>query len=206
MTIGLIDYGRGNLHSVEKALARLDARVVRVTGARGLEGCDQAVLPGVGAFGDAVAALDARDLRAPLLDWLQAGRPFLGICLGYQLLFAESEESPGVRGLGWLPGRVVRFPSGVGKVPHMGWNDVAFTAASGLREASGYFYHVHSYYPVDVPEDLVACWTTYGVRFASGIRRGAVAAFQFHPEKSQSAGLRLLRLVGAAATTAATAA
>lgn len=195
MKIGLIDYGRGNLHSVAKALEAVAPGVEHVTCGAAAEPCDLLVLPGVGAFGDAVAALDARDLRVPLVEWLRAGRPLLGICLGYQLLFAESEESPGSRGLGWLPGRVAKFAPSVGKVPHMGWNEVRFLPASGWEGASGYFYHVHSYYPVDVPEAAVACTTDYGGEFASGIRLGGVAAFQFHPEKSQAAGRGLLRRV-----------
>lgn len=195
MKIGLVDYGRGNLHSVAKALGVVAPGVERVTRPGEIESCDMLVLPGVGAFGDAMAALDAQDLRRPLQDWLGAGRPFLGICLGYQLLFSESEESPGVRGLGWLPGRVVRFRPEVGKVPHMGWNEVTFLPSSGWECCSGYFYHVHSYYPVEVPSSFVACTTSYGGLFASGIRSGCVAAFQFHPEKSQAAGRNLLRRV-----------
>jgi len=195
MKIGLVDYGRGNLHSVAKALGAVASGVERVARADEIERCDMLVLPGVGAFGDAMAALDAQDLRRPLLDWLQAGRPFLGICLGYQLLFAESEESPGVRGLGWLPGRVLRFRPEAGKVPHMGWNEVKFLPASGWGPCGGYFYHVHSYYPAEVPLELTACTTEYGGTFASGIRSGQVAAFQFHPEKSQAAGRSLLRRV-----------
>lgn len=196
MTVGLIDYGRGNLHSVDKALSRVGCRVERIRTAAEFEAAEAIVLPGVGAFGDAMNALDRMDLRGPLIDWLQSGRPFLGICLGYQLLFATSEESPGVAGLGWLPGRVVLFPDSVGKIPHMGWNTVSFSPESGLAPESGgdYFYHVHSYYPDGVPDEFTACTTNYGgVTFASGIRRGAVAGFQFHPEKSQAAGLGLLR-------------
>jgi imidazole glycerol phosphate synthase glutamine amidotransferase subunit len=195
MKIGLIDYGRGNLHSVEKALARVDHSIHRVQRADEFSEVDVLVLPGVGAFGDAMNALDAQGLRAPLRAWLDEDRPFMGICLGYQLLFASSEESPGVEGLGWLPGRVVRFPSSVGKVPHMGWNEVHFRAQGPLRTASGYYYHVHSFYPVDVPDSAVVCTTNYGGEFASGIRLGNVAAFQFHPEKSQKAGLQLVRLL-----------
>ncbi|MDX6767545.1 MAG: imidazole glycerol phosphate synthase subunit HisH [Candidatus Methylacidiphilales bacterium] len=195
MKVGLIDYGRGNLHSVTKALARVGCQVSRVSRSDEFSTCEGLVLPGVGAFGDAMNALDRQDLRAPIVDWLASGKPFLGICLGYQLMFAEGEESPGVRGLGWLPGQVVLFPPSVGKIPHMGWNRVTFREASGLAPAGGsdYFYHVHSFYPDAVADGDTACTTTYGgVTFASGIRRGAVAGFQFHPEKSQAAGLALL--------------
>lgn len=203
MNAGLLDYGRGNLHSVEKALARNGAVVRRVREPKEAEGVDWLVLPGVGAFGDAMAALDERGLRDFLREWLEDERPFLGICLGYQLLFESSEESPGVRGLGWLPGRVVKFPAVVGKVPHMGWNEVRFRPSSGLEQAGGYYYHVHSYYPEGVPAELVACETEYGgIRFASGVRKGRMAAFQFHPEKSQKAGLDLLREVLAVAVPA----
>lgn len=200
---GLVDYGRGNLHSVEKALVRTGAEVRRVRTAREVEDVDWLVLPGVGAFGDAAAALQSQGLTEAVRCWLREDRPFLGICLGYQLLFEASEESPGVAGLGWLPGQVVRFPASVGKVPHMGWNEVKFRSGSGWEEASGFYYHVHSYYPAEVPDEAVVCETEYGLRFASGIRVGRVAAFQFHPEKSQRAGLDLLRLAARMATSIA---
>ncbi|NJL72021.1 MAG: imidazole glycerol phosphate synthase subunit HisH [Candidatus Competibacteraceae bacterium] len=128
---------------------------------------------------------------------MEADRPFLGICLGYQLLFAESEESPGVAGLGWREGTVRRFPESVGIIPHMGWNRVEAGAGAGwlgpVFSGAPYFYHVHSFFPDGLDEAEIACMTGYnGLTFASGIRSGNVCAFQFHPEKSQDNGHRLL--------------
>lgn len=197
MKVGLIDYGRGNLRSVEKALQRVGAEVVRVTQSSELTGVDAVVLPGVGSFGDAVRNLEERGLIQPVKSWIQADKPFLGICLGYQLLFESSEESPGVKGLGVFPGAVVRFPATVGKVPHMGWNRVIPRNCPGSLfgelEPEPFFYHVHSYYPARVAESLTACTTEYGgISFSSGLIKGNLHAFQFHPEKSQENGRRLL--------------
>ncbi|MDR1191193.1 MAG: imidazole glycerol phosphate synthase subunit HisH [Verrucomicrobiales bacterium] len=196
MNIGLIDYGRGNLHSVDKALELLGANVELVADGDRFAAQDALVLPGVGAFGDAMRNLAERGLVEPIRAWVRAGKPFLGICLGYQLLFDESDESPNVSGLGLVRGRVVKFPPAVGKIPHMGWNNVTVSDAGRALFApvSGeYFYHVHSYFPQPADISLAACWTEYeGVRFASGIVSGRLAAFQFHPEKSQANGLRLL--------------
>ncbi len=196
MKIGLINYGRGNLHSANKALESLGADVELLASGDRFATKDVLVLPGVGAFGDAMHNLAERGLVAPIRDWVKAGRPFLGICIGCQLLFDSGEESPGAQGLGLVKGRVVRFPASVGKIPHMGWNnvtpsDAGATLFDGI--ADGYFYHVHSYYPQVADESLVACWTTYeDVKFASGVISGNLAAVQFHPEKSQANGLRLL--------------
>jgi imidazole glycerol-phosphate synthase subunit HisH len=198
VNIGLIDYGRGNLRSVEKALQYQGARVIRVESAQQMMEQDAVVLPGVGSFGDAMMNLQSRGLVQGLRDWLSEDKPFLGICLGYQLLFESSEECPGVPGLGWLLGQVVQFPVSVGKIPHMGWNTVEPTdrcregILAGL-DADSHFYHVHSYYPESVKADQVACYTEYGsLRFASGISHGNRHAFQFHPEKSQENGLKLM--------------
>jgi glutamine amidotransferase len=205
----LIDYERGNLRSVEKALQQVGMDVERGSDPRAFKGPDLVVLPGVGAFGDAMRNLQSKDLVEPIRDWLGAGRPFLGICLGFQLLFESSEESPDEPGLGWVPGRVVRFSAMVGKVPHMGWNEVvAEPRPEGTLAAfdgPAYFYHVHSYYPVDVPADVVAGRTEYGVKFVSAIEKGNAFACQFHPEKSQENGLKLLdsfreRIAGASVT------
>jgi imidazole glycerol phosphate synthase glutamine amidotransferase subunit len=194
--IGLVDYGRGNLRSVEKALQQVGGDVERVNSPDFFNGFEAMVLPGVGSFGDAMQNLKSCGLVEPLREWLALDKPFLGICLGYQLLFEEGEESPGVSGLGWLPGKVVKFPDSVGKVPHMGWNQILPGAGNdsilaGLGE-NPYFYHVHSYYPEFVAEEAVACRTEYGFPFVSGISKGNVHAFQFHPEKSQDNGLKLL--------------
>ncbi|WP_287152851.1 imidazole glycerol phosphate synthase subunit HisH [Candidatus Solincola tengchongensis] len=192
--IAVVDYGMGNLRSVEKAFAFLGHRV-KVTGdPREVAAAEGVVLPGVGAFGDAVRELEERGLTGALMEVLEEDRPFLGICLGYQLLCGESEESPGARGLGFLPGRVVRFGEGL-KVPHMGWNDVHVLRPHPLLEGiedGTFFYFVHSYYVLPDREEDILMRTEYGVSFASGAAVGKVAAFQFHPEKSSTAGLRIL--------------
>lgn len=192
--ITIIDYGMGNLRSVEKAFAYLGHEVAVSHDPRYLERATGIVLPGVGAFGDAMKELESRGLVEPLRAAIAAGAPFLGICLGYQLLFETSEESPGVSGLSVLPGRVVRFPPDV-KVPHMGWNDARLERQHPVMEKveeGSFFYFVHSYYVVtDIPGDRLTS-TSYGVDFASAAARGNLVAFQFHPEKSSSAGLRIL--------------
>jgi len=192
--IVIVDYGMGNLRSVEKAFAFLGHEAMVSGDPDALRDAAGVVLPGVGAFGDAMRELEARGLVAALRETLEKRVPFLGICLGYQLLCGESQESPGVSGLGALPGRVVRFPPGV-KVPHMGWNDVRLARPhplfQGVDEGS-YFYFVHSYYvELDRDEDALAL-TDYGIRFASGAARENMVGLQFHPEKSSSAGLRVL--------------
>ncbi len=194
-TIGVVDYGSGNLRSVRKALEAVGARTGLVTGPDGLADVDAVVVPGVGAFADCAANLRATGLWDPLREWLAAGRPYLGICLGYQLLFDSSEESPEVEGLGVLPGRVVRFDAPSLKVPHMGWNtisDLRWPLFRGLPHETP-VYFVHSYYPVPDDPSLASATCDYGVRFAAGISRGALHAVQFHPEKSQAAGLAILR-------------
>ena len=193
--IGVIDYGSGNLRSVCKAIEAAGASPRLVTDPSGLASMDAIVVPGVGAFAHCAENLRATGLWNPVREWALAGRPYLGICLGYQLLFESSEESPGVEGFGVLKGRVVRFPDANLKVPHMGWNTLS--NASGplytglLGDVSMYF--VHSYYPVPADSSLVSAWSDYGVSFAAGVSSGALHAVQFHPEKSQSAGLALLR-------------
>ncbi|MEQ1843723.1 MAG: imidazole glycerol phosphate synthase subunit HisH, partial [Verrucomicrobiales bacterium] len=196
MKVGIIDYGAGNLRSVHKAIESrgVSARLVAEPGQ--MDDIDLLVLPGQGSFGDCIRHLVEQGLREPVRQWILEDRPYFGICLGYQILFASSEESPGVPGLGVFPGEVVRFPVSELKVPHMGWNQILPTDAhdplwTGL-EPHPHVYFVHSYYPRPADSADVACWTSYGVDFASGIRRGQVVATQFHPEKSQDTGLRLL--------------
>jgi glutamine amidotransferase len=192
--IVIVNYGMGNLRSVEKAFSFLGHAVKVSDEPSLLEEAEGIVLPGVGAFGDAVAELRKRGFFQALRDAVGSGKPLLGICLGYQLLFEESEESPGVKGLGLVPGRVVRFPSRV-KVPHMGWNLARFVRLHPVwegMEGRNFFYFVHSYYPVVEDENAVLAVTEYGGEFASAASSGNVVAFQFHPEKSSSAGLRLL--------------
>lgn len=194
---GLIDYGAGNLRSVDNSLKSMgvDPRIVKGPG--DLEGVTHLVLPGVGAFGDCAAKLEAMGLGDAIRAWIAADRPFLGICVGYQVLFDSSEESPGARGLGVFRGRVVKFASAPGhKVPHMGWNSVE-VADSGDPVWQGmpmppWFYFVHSYYPEVADEKLVAATCTYGLPFAAAIRSGKLFATQFHPEKSQANGLTLM--------------
>ena len=193
----VVDYGMGNLRSAAKALEAAGARVTVSQSPRAFAGADGVVLPGVGAFGEAVRRLEIMRLFVPVRDWVRGGRPFLGICLGFQLLFDESSEFGLHRGLGCFPGRVVPFPRRL-RVPHMGWNRLQSAKRGWLLRglpASPWMYFVHSYYPRLRPHDasLAAARTEYGVRFVSAIERGAVAGVQFHPEKSQRDGLHLLR-------------
>lgn len=196
MRIGLIDYGAGNLQSVRNALRANGRESVLVTSPADLAGVDVLIFPGVGAFGDSMRHLDEQGLTAPLREWITGGRPFLGICIGYQVLFERSEESPGVPGLGVFPGEVIRLRAEGLKIPHMGWNEVQLAHPedplwAGLGR-SPHFYFVHSYHPQPGEASLVAATTDYGRPFASAIRWPNGAAVQFHPEKSQHAGLRLL--------------
>jgi len=193
--VGLVDYGSGNLRSVGKALEAAGATVTLIRTASELDTLDAVVVPGVGSFGDCARNLRRTGLWEPLQAWVRAGRPYLGICLGYQLLFESSEESPGVEGLGVLPGRVVRFSSGELKVPHMGWNTLE-TPRGALYEGLGEtpsFYFVHSFYPVPADSTVVSATCDYGLPFAASVSTGALHAVQYHPEKSQAAGLALLR-------------
>ena len=196
--IGLVDYGSGNLRSVERAVEHAGGTCVHVTGPGGTGECDALLVPGVGSFGDCARQLREAGLWDVIGEWIAADRPYLGICLGYQLLFDSSEESPGVVGLGVIPGRVVHFPRAQGlKIPHMGWNRLEILKPSdrilkGLEEEND-VYFVHSYYPVPEDQEIVTSVCTYGVRFAASVTRGNLSAVQFHPEKSQALGLAMLR-------------
>jgi imidazole glycerol-phosphate synthase subunit HisH len=194
-SLGVVDYGSGNLRSVSKALETVGASVALVTKAAQLDPLDAVVVPGVGAFGDCAENLRASGLWEPLREWLQAGRPYLGICLGYQLLFESSEESPGRKGLGFLPGRVVRFRGDKLKIPHIGWNQLQDTRGPIYESLAvePYFYFVHSYFPVPANDDIVSARCDYGGSFAASISNGRLHATQFHPEKSQTTGLTLLK-------------
>ena len=194
--LGLIDYGSGNLRSVGKALDKIGARVEILDTPARLDGMDGIVLPGVGAFGDCAEQLQRRELWDPIADWLQAERPFLGICLGYQLLFESSEETPGVAGFGRFAGSVRRFIAPGLKVPQIGWNALRFTRPDaclwrGLEDGA-HVYFVHSYYPHPTDTRLVAATADYGGPFAAAIEHGRTMGVQFHPEKSQQAGLAML--------------
>ena len=192
--IAVIDYGRGNLGSVENALGRLGMRAVVTEDPRVLEDARALVLPGDGAFHDAMANLQARGLLEPIRAALDEGRPFLGICLGYQLLFTESEEFGQGKGLDVIPGVVRRFPRGL-KVPHMGWNSVEHTGDLAIFDgvpSGAHFYFVHSYYPTITDASLEVATCQYGVTFPAAVGRGPLFATQFHPEKSQRWGVRIL--------------
>lgn len=194
--IGIIDYGAGNLRSVANAVQALGIEPRLIATPAQMDGLTHLILPGVGSFGDCMGELEKRGLTGPIRDWVAAGKPYFGICLGYQILFDESVETPGVKGLGIFPGKVVRFTEDGRKIPHMGWNSAvpvnpADPAWAGLGETP-YFYFVHSYFPQPADKSIVAMTTDYGQTFASAIRSGAVIGCQFHPEKSQQAGLRLL--------------
>jgi glutamine amidotransferase len=198
--IAIVDYGMGNLKSVEKAFRKLGWDALVTSDPSVIASSYGLVLPGVGAFGRCMENLRNFNLADSITRHIEQGKPFLGICLGLQILFEESAESPGVQGLGVLKGRVVRFtPRTEGqfrlKIPHMGWNRVAYTSPSpifrGIPEGS-WFYFVHSYYVLPDDPGVVAGITDYGDFFASAVSRGSLFALQFHPEKSGNVGLCLL--------------
>jgi glutamine amidotransferase len=192
--IAIVDYGRGNLGSVEKAFARVGMDAVVTQDPRVVADSEAVVLPGDGAFHDAMLSLEGLGLLGPLRRALESGRPFLGICLGYQLLFSESEEFGQGKGLDLIPGVVRRFPKGL-KVPHMGWNQVEHAGDLAIFEgipSGAYFYFVHSYYPEALDGTLRVATCAYGVTFPAAIGKGNLFATQFHPEKSQRWGLRLI--------------
>jgi len=195
--VALIDYGIGNIRSVEKALRHLGAPVRITRDPDEIRRADRIVFPGVGAFGDGMEAVRRLGLEAPLREAIDAGTPFLGICLGMQLLFQVSEEMGEHQGLGIFPGRVVRFPDGMGlKVPQIGWNQLHRQRPHPLLEGvpdGAYVYFVHSYYCRPADPSLVLATTDYGLEYASVVGRGHVFGLQFHPEKSQAVGLRILR-------------
>ncbi|MCA9262597.1 MAG: imidazole glycerol phosphate synthase subunit HisH [Planctomycetales bacterium] len=194
--ITIVDYQMGNLRSVQKGFERVGHEATITSDAEVIRQADQVVLPGVGAFGDAMNELTRRDLVEPIREFIDSGRPFLGICLGLQLLFETGYEGGTHRGLGILPGKVVRFelPAAM-KVPHMGWNQIQIRRPAPIlqqipNEADVYF--VHSYYVVPDEPEVIATETEYGFPFCSMIWRDNVFATQFHPEKSQKIGLAIL--------------
>jgi|SRR5437667_3496078 len=197
--IALIDYGAGNLRSVHKALRYLDADVRLVTHPAGLKEARAVVLPGVGAFDDCLNALQKQDLIAACRQFIKAGRPFLGICVGYQALFEKSDEfNSCASGLGIFQGKVVRFSEMPGlKIPQIGWNqlEVVRPDCPLFRDipSGSYVYFVHSFFPKPIDQSIVAARSTYGETFASAIWKENLFATQFHPEKSQQVGLRLLK-------------
>jgi glutamine amidotransferase len=219
--IAVIDYGMGNLRSVQKALEVVGAKTRVTSSPKDLEKCEKLVFPGVGAFGAAMKELKKLKLVEPIRSAIDEGKPFLGLCLGLQLLFEKSEEAPGVKGLGVFEGESKRFkfrkiaPSIPSvrrnlrmkvsyenfKVPHMGWNSIAYSVErisdrkkilAGVPSNS-YVYFVHSYYVKPKDRDVILTTTDYGIDFVSGVARGNVYGFQFHPEKSQETGLKMLK-------------
>jgi len=218
--IAVIDYGMGNLRSVQKALEVVGAKTKVTSDPKDLKSCEKIVFPGVGSFGEAMRELKRLRLVDPICDAIEAGKPFLGLCLGLQLLFEKSEESPGVKGLCVLEGESKRFRStpptrqGAGqaraqgtraqilKVPHMGWNGIKKEHKSTRDKSTSilknvpdnsYMYFVHSYYVVPKDKNVILTTTGYGIDFVSGIAKDNIYAFQFHPEKSQEVGLRILK-------------
>lgn len=192
--VAVIDYGMGNVRSVEKALAHCGASVEVTSAAERIRAARHVVLPGVGAFGDAMDELRRRGLVEPIREAIAADKPFLGICLGLQVLFDSSEESPDVEGFGIVGGTVRRFQTSL-KVPHMGWNALSFRRPCPLFEGiaeSPNVYFVHSYYVVPSDEEWIATTTDYDGEFVSSVWRGRCFATQFHPEKSQAIGLKML--------------
>lgn len=192
--IAVADYGAGNLHSIGMGLRRRGLEVRVTDDPRRLDDAAALVVPGDGAFGPAMARLRELGFAEPIVAYIRSGRPFLGVCLGMQLLFDESEESGLHRGLGVLPGRVVRLPAAV-KVPHMGWNQLRIDRPSPLLEgvrSGAYVYFVHSYYCAPADPTLVAATASYGGDIAAVVGRGNVWATQFHPEKSGAIGERIL--------------
>ena len=195
--IALLDYGAGNVRSVQKALTAAGGEVALVSSPEKVARADSVVLPGVGAFDDCVNAMQQQELFGAAKDFIRTGKPFLGICVGYQALFEKSEEfSSRAAGLGVFGGRVVRFTKSEIKVPQIGWNEVEFEKPecpilTGI-ESGSHFYFVHSYFPKPTDESIVATRTTYGESFASAAWHDNVFATQFHPEKSQKVGLKML--------------
>ncbi len=195
--IAILDYGMGNLKSVEKALQKVGAQTLVTSEPEKVLVAEGLVLPGVGAFKDCMKNLKEYGLINPLYQFIQSGRPFLGICLGLQLLFSESTEFGLYKGLDIIRGKVVRFPQdSTLKVPHMGWNTVKIEKEVPFLqdiEDESYFYFVHSYYVIPEDKSIVASTTHYGIEFVSSICHNNIFACQFHPEKSQRLGLGILR-------------
>jgi len=192
--IAVIDYGMGNLRSVQKALEVSGAKTIVTSKAADLERAEKIVFPGVGAFGEAMKELKHLKLAEPIKAVITEGKPFLGLCLGLQLLFESSDEAPGVKGLCVLKGEVKRFRAGNLKVPHMGWNTITHRAKilNGVPSGS-YMYFVHSYYVRPKDKSVILTTTDYGIKFVSGICKDNIYGFQFHPEKSQELGLKILK-------------
>lgn len=195
--ISIIDYGAGNIKNVQKAMNYIGCEC-RITNDKDvIMSSDGAILPGVGSFGDAMNTMKAHKIDETVKEFIKSGKPFLGICLGLQLLFPDSEESPNVSGLGIFDGTITKIPSGEGlKIPHIGWNSIEIKKDSRLFEGienNAYVYFVHSYFLNAANKSIVAAKTNYGVEIDAAIESGNVFATQFHPEKSGETGLKILR-------------
>ena len=196
--IAIVDYGMGNLRSVQKGFERVGVNAIITDDANKLADADAIVLPGVGAFRAAMRRLEEANLVEAIRREIDAGKPYLGICLGLQLLFTESEEGGRHLGLNIIPGKVVRFPTGL-KVPHIGWNEIDIRKDIPILKEipqKSYLYFVHSYYVVPDNPSVTAATTNYGIDFTSIIHKDNIFATQCHPEKSQKLGLRILRNFG----------
>lgn len=197
MMIAIIDYGAGNIQSVSKALKHIGCDCFITNKKDEILSADGAVLPGVGSFGDTVDSLNKYGIKEAVIEFINSGKPFLGICLGLQLLFPGSEESEGAEGLGIFDGTITKIPNGDGlKIPHMGWNSLKITKDSRLFkgiEENPYVYFVHSYFLNAADKSIVAAQTKYGVTIDAAVEKGNVFATQFHPEKSGNTGLRILK-------------
>ena len=195
--VAIIDYGAGNLSSVKKALDYLGAESEITQDKSKILSASHVILPGVGSFGDAMNSMEERGLVETVKRAAVSGKPFLGICLGLQLLFESSDESVGVEGLGLLNGRIVEIPKDKGlKVPHIGWNSVSLNKSDGIFKGideQSYFYFVHSFYLTGADNDVVAATTQYGVNIQCAVQKGNLCATQFHPEKSGKTGLKVLK-------------
>ena len=196
--IAIIDYGAGNIQSVYKALKFIGADC-KVTSVKDeILNADGAILPGVGSFGDAMDTMTKRGIKNTIIEYTKSGKPFLGICLGLQLLFPESEETPGVKGLDIFKGTITKIPNQnrTLKIPHMGWNNISIKQKNGIFkgiEGEPYVYFVHSFYLKAQDKDIVAATTQYGVEIDAAVQKGNIIATQFHPEKSGEVGLKMLK-------------
>lgn len=196
--IAIIDYGAGNIQSVYKALKFIGADCKVTSDKDEILNADGAILPGVGSFGDAMDTMTKRGIKDTIIEYTKSGKPFLGICLGLQLLFPESEETPGVKGLGIFKGTITKIPNQnrTLKIPHMGWNNISIKQKNGIFkdiEGEPYVYFVHSFYLKAQDKDIVAATTQYGVEIDAAVQKGNIIATQFHPEKSGEVGLKMLK-------------
>lgn len=195
--IAIIDYGAGNIQSVSKALAHIGCEAFITRDKDKILKADGAVLPGVGSFGDTMDTMTEYGIKDTVIEYTKSGKPFLGICLGLQLLFPKSEESPEAEGLGIFDGSITKIPSGEGlKIPHIGWNSLDIKKNDGLFKGIGknpYVYFVHSYFLNASDKSIVSAQTEYGVTIDAAVEKGNVYATQFHPEKSGETGLKILR-------------